>query len=271
MGDAAPVVPQGANEDAIPFGLPKRFWDNVDGLTKIVGVLPLLVGAYLYWDDTPDRNAAYVRDAWKAVMTRPIVEERDALSGVAVKRLARNWGAVPALETLVRKGERLHSIDLEGADLSNAHLFTAQLAWSGLRGVSFFQADLVWADLRCSDLRGADFRGAQLFATKFDGANISGATFDANAAGLAEVLRAGCRYPEDGDYGVIIAPKGWESHNPTLAAQIPVSISRCGPKPDPETGEDARLRIQRNRWGRSVGSEAKRPSSFAASDARRRS
>jgi uncharacterized protein YjbI with pentapeptide repeats len=85
--------------------------------------------------------------------------------------LARLMGCGASGILLVMRGVKADgSIDLSGADLSNADLRDADLSDASLRG-----ADLRYADLRGVNLRGADLRGAHLSGADLSGAHLRGA------------------------------------------------------------------------------------------------
>ena len=163
------------------------------------GVGPILVAAVYYLYEGPDRKAAQTRDAWRTLLTRPSVEYGSE------RELARNWGAVGALETLVANGAHLHSLSLSGADLSRANLPNAQFGWSNFRGSNFVDAHLQGASFRCTDLRSATFIGAAISGVDFSGANITGASFgrhpDISDASLKQMLASACVRTQFDDRG----------------------------------------------------------------------
>jgi len=73
-------------------------------------------------------------------------------------------------------GAEGESVEFRGADLSRASLVGARLDDADFRG-----ADLRGADLSRGRFRSADFRGALLDGAAFDGADCSGASYDAGA------------------------------------------------------------------------------------------
>ncbi len=69
----------------------------------------------------------------------------------------------------------LRMVNLDGADLSEAHLENALLSPAQLLTVLFRNAHLPGADLKWTDLVGADLSGANLRGALLDGASITGA------------------------------------------------------------------------------------------------
>jgi len=197
-----------AEGEPTPFRLSKQVWANVDAIAKAFALIPIAVGAVMYVFDAPDREASFVREAWRALIMRPKVQEqyREGNEEKVRDVPARNWGAKPALQALVERKQRLHSIALDGVDLSDAKLSDGQLAWSALRGTTLWNADLEGADLHCADLRGANLREAKLKGANFKGANITGAVFSGNAAGLRQILAEACEEGAPGTWTVIIVP-----------------------------------------------------------------
>ena len=99
-----------------------------------------------------------------------------------------------------RKHNRDIRPDLSGAELSRAHLATANLRWADLkradlagadlRNADLGEAGLSGADLLCADLRGvrlsgADLGGADLSGTCFAGADLGGANLAGSTIGFA--------------------------------------------------------------------------------------
>lgn len=68
-------------------------------------------------------------------------------------------------------GQDLHGLDLSGFDLTGADLAQTNLRDANLKGVK-----LVGADLRGANLQGANMTGVWIMRTKFDHANLHGAT-----------------------------------------------------------------------------------------------
>ena len=71
-------------------------------------------------------------------------------------------------------GER---IDLEGAELSDAYLWEANLSGAALAGANLSESHLVKTDLKGANLRGANLAGAQLLATILEDADLAGVNF----------------------------------------------------------------------------------------------
>lgn len=72
---------------------------------------------------------------------------------------------------------RLDGADLHGFDLRNADLTRAGLSGTNLRGADLTGANLAGANLRDADLTGAILIGTHTFKTRWNGADLSGATW----------------------------------------------------------------------------------------------
>jgi len=163
-----------------------------------------------------------VREAWRGLLQRPQFEEVDDRG---IKRTIRvaNWGGKSALETLVGKKQKLNSIDLGGADLSEAKLAGGQFGWTGLQGTSFWEADVNHATFQCADLRGATFGKADIRGADFSGANVTGAFFGGHskidAAAVADRLKVACIDQSEAGAG-ISTPYG-DAETRKIGAAIP--------------------------------------------------
>ena len=198
-------------KDVSPFKLSAEAWANLQAVMTIIGVTPIIAAAILYVGESDARNTATIAEAWRTINLRPLVDVGylDGKPGVA--RPARNWGVIHALETLTEKKQILNSIDLLGADLSDARLNSGKFGWAGFRGVNFSRAHLANADFTCADVRSAQFVGAELTNTTFVGANISGAHFSRNrnnAVEIDRILKTACKDPSDKWYGAIVDHDG---------------------------------------------------------------
>jgi uncharacterized protein YjbI with pentapeptide repeats len=82
------------------------------------------------------------------------------------------------------------SVNLEGADFSNANLGHALLTFANLKNVNFTGADLRDADLTGADATGADFTGADLREAILDDAKLDGAKgFDKPAGPVPDATK----------------------------------------------------------------------------------
>src|SRR5258708_2520736 len=85
-------------------------------------------------------------------------------------------------------------IDLDGADLSRAHLRVANLYRADLRGADLSEAYLNWAKLDGADLGGANLSKANLSGAILGGANLSEA--DLSRANLSGAILSGANLSE---------------------------------------------------------------------------
>lgn len=110
---------------------------------------------------------------------------------------------------------RLDEGSLEGIELPEAYLASAEMAGQRCRGASFRGANLTGADLRGADLRETDLRGAKLRRSDLRGADLCGANLaeadlcaadlqgadlraaDLSHAGLFDANLTAARYDDD--------------------------------------------------------------------------
>lgn len=82
------------------------------------------------------------------------------------------------LHRMYLKNCDLRGVDLSGADLRVSNLSLSNLTGANLRGADFSGSDLEGADFTGADLTDANLAGTALSATRFDGAIVTGATFE---------------------------------------------------------------------------------------------
>jgi uncharacterized protein YjbI with pentapeptide repeats len=156
-----------------------------------------------------NKTGAEVWNAWRKKLESCSSEEAEWLEILQPDLRSLDLHDV-ILTGIVLKHARLDSVDffqarLDRADLSFAGLRFAKLRLASLRGANLTGVDLSGADLAGADLRDADlsdayligtnFCGTDLVRTKFDRAEISGATFAAvdlsQTTGLERIDHAG--------------------------------------------------------------------------------
>lgn len=193
------------NDHSGEFHPAKTVWDWLDLL-----IVPAVIAGGVYWLNRQERHAereiAAERERENALqayldkMTELMLEKdlRASETGSESRHIARAR-TLTALRILdgKRKGvlvQFLHEsrlittgkaiIDMDKANLSQAHLRFANLKRAALCGVDLREAHLRWTDLRGADLRQVNFNKAELNRAELGGANLSGANLtEANLFG----------------------------------------------------------------------------------------
>jgi hypothetical protein len=150
--------------------------DFVANVVKFWQILLFVYGAYQIRANRRERLAAdKVRESQEKLDSNyqawQVVNSAQGKGG--------SGGRIDALRNLVRNGQSLAGVNLDGAwlvgvNLAGANLTSASFRGANLQGAIFTRADLQKADLRDANLTAADLEGARL-----QGALVSGARFSA--------------------------------------------------------------------------------------------